>query len=272
MNARTSKKPKNILERVRNFRGGGTTDYAKKALQNFKILLTQDGLFADIQKFRNKWNIPVKIDQIITEVRFNEVKTEVLDFEDFNNPSLTKLFTEDFLEDFEREKQHPKTDDDIKREDEIFNDLDRLMNKYSVHTKYLEIFNSFIYTGQINIEFFESLHRNGSYFFETVDVNGDPMMAIAIFEETTIKDIQAEWAEIELYRDKFMGYNLPKFTERKNINRDLRIIQLKSSGYKPKDITAIVNREFKSNLTYYEINKVIYELKNIRENKKLILP
>lgn len=238
----------------------GETDFAIKAIQNFKILLTQDGLFSDIKKFREKWNIDLDISEKIET--FMPVVKKIDE----------KEFFDMITEKWEREKQHPITDLDIEKREERFQDMDSLMAKYKINSLYLEIFKIFLNTNRLFLEQFKSFNPNGAYFFTTRDVDNEKIMAIRIYPETTTDDILAEWSEIEARRDQFLGFNLPKYSERKNIDRDLRIMQLKSLNKNSKEISYIIKEEFKSNqiITYQDINQVIFRIKKLHKAQKLM--
>jgi hypothetical protein len=273
------------LKRIRDFRGGERTNFAEKSCQNFKILLTKEGLLLDIQKFRDKWNIPVKFETPIKEEaeppEMEPIPFEIPEF-NFPKPENTKKVQE-WSEGFrlnkalealmQSEKQLPPVHKQAKEDKQQFREMIELMKKYSIDSIYFELFRGVIYTSTIFSHHFKKSNKTGACFSFMRDIDGNPCMGIRIFPETTTEDILAEWQEIELHRDKFLGYNLPKHPNRKNIDRDLRVVQLKYAGYKAEAIAKQINQEFLNEvgLIYQEINKIVYEISKLHK-KKLVLP
>jgi len=97
-------------------------------------------------------------------------------------------------------------------------------------------------------------------------------IAIEIFPETTIKDIQEAWSKISEQRNKLYGTENKKFNQRKCLDRDLQINGLKKQGKTCTEITKIINTDerFKNEpISYQDVSKI---LKRLKEKAKGITP
>lgn len=283
-------KNKQPLQRITEFTGGGETDFAEKAIQNFKLLLTNGNLLLDIQKYRDRWGVKVSLKTPVKEIPIvlvpktrttSEVEQYLLDAGtdthtlDFENPDFSIPPLKNIKEAFEKERRSPPTEQEQIDKEARFNEIDGMMKKYKIDSIFFDIFKIFVNEGVIDSRLFAKMNPTGAYFFTDTNVNGEPSMNIRIFPETTLEDIQVEWPNIEIGRDKFLGFNLRKQAKRKNLDRDLRIFHLKVAGMSSKEIARHINKEYpnkKHILTYSSVDKIISQLKLLHENRNYILP
>jgi hypothetical protein len=97
-------------------------------------------------------------------------------------------------------------------------------------------------------------------------------IVIEIFPETTIKDIQNNWPKISEQKNKLYGTENKKFNQRKCLDRDLQINELKKQGKTGKEITKIINADerFKNEkISYQDVSKII---KRLKEKSKKVAP
>lgn len=97
-------------------------------------------------------------------------------------------------------------------------------------------------------------------------------IVLEIFPETTITDIQNVWIEIIKQREQMYDIKNEKFNDRKCLDRDLYIYELKKQGNTCTKITEIINSDerFKDKpISYYDVSKII---KRLKDKAKIITP
>ncbi|EKD25198.1 MAG: hypothetical protein ACD_80C00106G0003, partial [uncultured bacterium (gcode 4)] len=214
--------------------------FADKALINFKILLTTEGLLIDIQKVRDKFGIQVPFDKPITDMVSQELRAP-----EVTSHVLYRMLVQDF-----------------EKKDAFQKEIDTLMETYDIPLLHLELFRIFVSSGEISSMVFSLLNETGASYFTSTNLDGNPFPAIMIHADTTIKDIQAEWRYIQEGRDRFFGISKKKQNERKNIDRDLRIYQLCRSGLTGKQIMNKINQEYPGKVIGdSQVYKILAELK-----------
>jgi len=97
-------------------------------------------------------------------------------------------------------------------------------------------------------------------------------IVIEIFPETTIKDIQNNWPKISEQRNKLYGTENKKFNQRKRLDRDLQINELKKQGKTCTEIAKDINADdrFKNEKISYQDVSII--LKRLKIKTKDIMP
>jgi hypothetical protein len=84
------------------------------------------------------------------------------------------------------------------------------------------------------------------------DRDGEKIFTIYIYPETTMKDIQETWPDIKKQKETFYNYKPKRTVMRRNIERDVNVVQLRKQGKKAKEIVKIINREFPQQPITYE--------------------
>lgn len=238
----------------------GKQDYSKKELLLFKIYLAKPDLLSDIQKLREKEGIAIKIDSKIIEI-----------------PISNGLMPGETLEEYLRETEKNYKPRSKKEIDEAVRSADivrELIARHNMPDYFLDPLRAFIKTGDIHLVHFTTEDRSSVYVFPFTRSDGKKCVAIEIGPETTIKEIQKRWRDIEESRIKYLGFNPQKQANRKNIDRDLRVTQFLSAGYDPKTIVQKINAEFTTKkISLVQVYKIINSIKNRLDlNKKPLFP
>lgn len=100
-----------------------------------------------------------------------------------------------------------------------------------------------------------------SPFFTENKLTGEEYLVIQIFAETSIKDLQKAWPKIKKRRKELLGVDFKRRSQRKNLKRDLRILELKKQGKKAVEITKVIKQKFSKRIDYQEVSKIIQRLK-----------
>ncbi len=106
-----------------------------------------------------------------------------------------------------------------------------------------EYYESFITFYFLQNESFPELISNSAVQIEqSKDKYGHPIINIQIRANTRKKDIEEKWKEVnKLQKDLVVAGNTKSMS---NIERDVRILELKKQGYKISEIFQIINDEF----------------------------
>jgi hypothetical protein len=141
---------------------------------------------------------------------------------------------------------------------EFDKDVEKLIRKYNLSGIYLDFLKSFCCN--INLS-----HTAGIYILPAPDLEIDKKqkcLLLKIYPETTIKDIQFMWPEIQEDLHKTIKCNTIKNRISNNLQRDIEIYKLKLSGMKQMEIKNIINEKYlNSRIEYQEIPKIIARLK-----------
>lgn len=232
--------------------------FSEKACDNFKRLLTKKGVLLDIVKLRKEWDIKINPKQIISDVPaciLSQTTTPIPDhlknvdnIDEYlkNNPEIINDFiNQDTIE--ETKKTFSIMSKYTSQPDEEFiEDINQLMELYKIPLRYYELLYNFITTGKIHSELFKILDSDSHYFFSYTRPDGEEILAIRIYPETTIKDLEKEWSDIEFERNKYLKIEHKRQKRRKNIDRDLRSFQLQECGKKITKIPIQLKKEFKN--------------------------
>jgi len=140
--------------------------------------------------------------------------------------------------------------------------VENLRKRYNLskpHQYYLKVF--------ILADYVNSKANNDYPFSPTLFLgrDKDKSLIIKLSPETTLKDIQMAWSVIEKRRNELLGYKPKKQSQRKNLKRDLYILELKNQGKPHKKIRDIINKKFNTTIGYEDISKIIQRLKNAKD-------
>lgn len=100
----------------------------------------------------------------------------------------------------------------------------------------------------------------------------DNCVAIRIYPETTLKDINQQWDEIAEQRDKLYEVSIERKVRLERLTRDLYIYELNKQGKTCSEIAKLVsdNERFKKQtVSFFEVSKIIIRLK---QRAKRIVP
>lgn len=172
-----------------------------------------------------------------------------------------KLLTQNelFVQDAEkiRDKWQVKKNKPMPWEGSTDKNVIKLIKKY----KLPYFLSSAIYTYIIDGSITDNSSVGYPYCVEKVNKNNERELFIRIFPETTIKDIQKNWKDIEHVRTRYLGYDLKKRVKRKNLERDTVILRLKKSGNSYKKISQFINNEYPDQkISYQDVPKIIKRL------------
>lgn len=236
--------------------------FADKALDNFKILLTTEGLLIDIQSIRDKWDIKIPIETPILEI----IEPPPALFDEATNPAFKNIKDlVKFLIKKQKEETIAEREKRLERNRRMNEDRDYIMKKYDIPLIYLELLGGFISQGKLNVWLFRQNNPTGAHFVSYINGDDERVMAIRIYPETNLDDIRDEWDEIHAMREKILKEKNNKHTSYKNINKDLRAYQLSILGLKSSDIASIINMEHGGTWAYTDVNKALSKLKDKKD-------
>lgn len=231
--------------------------YPEKDVLWFKVLLAGEGVLLDIQKIRDKYSIPVRLTDKIQELPtiladdYFEIKDDVVPDID-TNVARKKISEEEY-----------------KQEDLFEKDVNKMMVKHSIPSRFLLAMLGFVKFGNVYVVYIGFGDDSSIDVFRYTKKDGRIGVAIDIQPETTIDEIQKNWRAIEERRAKYLGYNPQKRAHIKNIDRNLRIVQLGLSELSSKQIAKAVNSEFpKERVAYAQVPKIINSLKSRSDKTK----
>lgn len=134
---------------------------------------------------------------------------------------------------------------------DIAEDLKKLRLKYKLSALYDSALRDYFHYGKIDkvgLPANNLIVSEGGKFSPDGPEYDDPQLNITIFPETSVTDLEYAFETIVeiLGKGLFKRYEMPtKIKKRKNLDRDLRVVELERSGkFKPKEIASIVNEEF----------------------------
>lgn len=83
-----------------------------------------------------------------------------------------------------------------------------------------------------------------------------PKIVIELRTHSTLQDVKKVWRTVEQYR-KMFKLKVPKFKLWKNFERDSRVYELYSQGKTLGEIDKAINAEYKDDLDYGNIKKIV---------------
>lgn len=154
---------------------------------------------------------------------------------------------------------------------EFTEELGQLMKKYCLPESHEFALTDYILYDNIDVN--NNYAENFWHLNPNIKTAGeDNCILLKIYPNTTLKDIQRNWAIIKKAKDQILKQPLERKKRCENLERDILIHKLRNKGKKMKDIAKIINDDKKFNtqlLTYEEIPKIIARLK---EKAKTIIP
>ena len=234
----------------------------KLIVQDFKIKLTAPGLFQDVQKLRDRYKILIQQDKKVIETPESPPQ--------FTDPR--KMF--EYIINESKNKKPKKFDErKFKIEEALELEVKDIMSRYSIPNRFLMAMNYFVKTGELYAHNFTMIEET----IDTVTYTnrfGEKKIAIEIEPETTIEEIVARWPAIKERRIKYLGYNPQKQANKNQIDRDLRIAQLRSLGKTYEEIAKRIKDEsYSKSMTYTQVGKILNSLKNrLDKAKKPLFP
>ena len=138
-----------------------------------------------------------------------------------------------------------------------------LMSKFDMALYYFKPIVSHILTGSFNLV--ELSEKRPFIDLQQKYVNGlipPKEITIKIYPETTIKELQTIWPEIEKLKREIFGKS-PNERKKlaKNYKRDKRIYELNKTGIEHKVIATIIKREYGTHLYRTEIPPILLRFK-----------
>lgn len=134
--------------------------------------------------------------------------------------------------------------------------LEELTKQFKLLQNYDFLIIYFIELGKIvSLSDFKQIHITP---FQKMSADPNGAIIIKIFPETTIKDIQEHWSDIQSQKSA-------KQYSRPNLMRDLYVLSLKKQGFRNDQIAKVINRVFKDNANI-EAKDVPKLIKRLRKN------
>ncbi len=149
--------------------------------------------------------------------------------------------------------------------EDFHRDGDELIKKYNLPESHIFIFCSFLLNGHLNFILDTELwHLNPGM----ISANRENCIMLKIYPETTLKDIQNNWARIKKSKDRILNKKINKVVRIKNLERDLEILKLKRQYKKANEIARIINsdkRFSKELIGFADVSRIIKRLKELSE-------
>lgn len=158
-----------------------------------------------------------------------------------------------------------------------YNDIVELMRQFKLDYDYwLYLLSHYVLTGVYDIEDMQSDILSLDTFplidIQIQEPTDKPKIVIELGDKTTLKDVKAIWHRVEEMRKRFHPEE-KKFKEWKNFERDAKIYALHKQGKTIDEIYRIILDEYKQDLDYGNIKKIVSIFKNklrLDDNQKLI--
>ena len=139
-----------------------------------------------------------------------------------------------------------------------------LQKKYQLGSKSIPILFSIVIFGCVTHKWCDRfILQTPACFIYGAEKKEDGILAIPIYPDTTIKDIQKRWLKINKAKQEFYKVKEKDLQISKNYPRDMFILFLKKEGLTAKKIVRNVKDNYPSTTVgYNDISKIIKRLKN----------
>ena len=145
----------------------------------------------------------------------------------------------------------------------FYKGVQRLRNKYNLNISYdVPLRTWLLYEDPES----SSFSPEGYFWHRSLcgseDRDGEKILTVYVYPETTRKDILEAWPEIKKQQETFYNHKPKRTVMRRNTERDVYIVQLKEQGKKAKEITQIINKVFPEKpITYEYVSALIKRIK-----------
>lgn len=193
-------------------------------IKNLEILFLRGDFQREVEKIREKWDIP--------------------------KDSYLKELENSTFEDFEAGKFYPEKLEVLWKNQDFVRDIQKLcaVKEFNISNKISKQVGDYVLLGNIgrDEDFFEALFEKTRVIYQEGGDGWDSRLFIEVFADTTIEDIQDVWVkEVKKYQKSLRGFEEGRYTLPGNFFRDLTIYKLKQRGdLSNREIAAQVNKKF----------------------------
>jgi len=218
----------------------------------------------EIEELREKWLIPIEAG-FNNENDFFKWQDENLNVDKYiskypkiknrDRVLLTRIFVGVNREDNEVPKKYQisKT---------MCSDIKNLIKRNKMSSFYLEPIIGYILFGSFDLKELSKQPIFIDFDYKNNILKSKNYLPIKIYPDTTIKDIQMIWPEVEKLKEEMFG--ISKKARKKvsqNYERDKRVIELKNIGMSYKQIAKTISKEYKIILIDTDISPIIKRFK-----------
>lgn len=216
----------------------------RKTRQKSKLLAEQPKFKSEIKRLRKKWNIP--------EDGFQ-------DYEEFNN--WETVFNErnrvyqqveypEFITKFKKEPDYGQRLKEFNKKapnNEFQDDLALLIKTQKLSPLWIQGLRGYL------LRNFMPIPAGLIIEISTDPLTDLPILKLVIQEDTSIKDVQSAWSEINEYQRKLPYWRQKKSQPIPYFERNKRAYELRQSGKSYKEIAEILTKELKTEYDYTQV-------------------